>query len=187
MRFEQTTFPTATDVVSLSSAKDHLRVSTSEDDALITALITAAQDLVQKYTGTFLQRTSGPFYSDYFIDFMDLHAGPLLTVSSVKYTNTSDASITVSSNDYQVDGKGYPARLRMTTIPTDVKDVLNAVEVATVSGYDTDDRPQALVSAMLLIIGHLYENRQDVTRFKQFEIPMASKYLMEPYRLKSFK
>jgi len=187
MRFEQTTFPDATNVVSLVVAKNHLRVTSSDDDTLITSLITAAQEMVQKYTGTFLQRTGLTFYSDYFIDFMDLHAGPLLTITSVQYKNTSDATITVSASDYQLDGKSYPARLRLTTIPTEIKDELNAINIQTISGYDTDDRPQALVSAMLLIIGHLYENRQDVTRFKHFEIPMASKYLMEPYRLKSFK
>lgn len=187
MRFEQTTFPDATNVVSLAVAKNHLRVASSDDDALITSLITAAQEMVQKYTGTFLQRTGLTFYSDYFIDFMDLHAGPLLTITSVQYKNTSDATITVSASDYQLDGKSYPARLRLTTIPTEIKDELNAINIQTISGYDTDDRPQALVSAMLLIIGHLYENRQDVTRFRHFEVPMASKYLMEPYRLTSFK
>ena len=186
MRFEQTTFPDAINVVALTVAKSHIRVEHTDDDALITSLITAAQEMVQKYTGTFLQRTGLTFYSDYFIDFMDLHAGPLLTITSVQYKDTRDATITVSSSDYQLDGKGYPARLRLTTIPTDVKDELNAINIQTLSGYDTNDRPQALVSAMLLIIGHLYENRQDVTRFKQYEIPLASKYLMEPFRLKSF-
>ena len=62
-----------------------------------------------------------------------------------------------------------------------------ALSLQTISGFDTDERPQALEVAMLLIIGHLYENRQDVGRFKHHEIPMASKYLMEPYRLKSFR
>ena len=187
MILQQTTYPDAINVISLATAKNHLRVEHSSDDALITSLITASQDVVQQYTGDFMQRTGVNFYSDAFLDFMDLHGGTDLTVSGVTYVNTNGAISTVSSGDYQLDGKGYPARLRMMTIPTDVKDQLNVVTVQTISGYDTDDRPQALVSAMLLIIGHLYENRQDVGRFKHHEIPMASKYLMEPYRLKSFR
>jgi hypothetical protein len=75
----------------------------------------------------------------------------------------------------------------MTSAPKLIKDELNAVTIQSQSGYETANRPQALISAMLLIIGHLYENRQDVTRFKQYEIPMASQFLMEPYRLKSFR
>tara|TARA_B110000914_G_C15497186_1_gene463891 strand:+ start:491 stop:1054 length:564 start_codon:yes stop_codon:yes gene_type:complete len=187
MIIEQTTFPDAINVVSLTVAKSHLRVEHTDDDALITSLITAAQEMVQKYTGTFLQRTAVNFYSDTFMDYMDLHAGPSVTLTAVQYKNTSDVTITVPTTGYQIDGKSYPARLRMTSAPKLIKDELNAVTIQSQSGYETANRPQALISAMLLIIGHLYENRQDVTRFKQYEIPMASQFLMEPYRLKSFR
>ena len=187
MKLEQTTFPDAINVISLVTAKIHLRVEHSGDDALITSLITASQDVVQKYTGDFMQRTGVNFYSDTFMDFMDLHGGTDLAITGLNYINAVSGTTVAAIADYQLDGKSYPSRLRMMRIPDDVKDQLNAVTVQTISGYDTDDRPQALVSAMLLIIGHLYENRQDVGRFKHHEIPMASKYLMEPYRLKSFR
>jgi len=37
---------------------------------------------------------------------------------------------------------------------------------------------------MLLIIGHLYENREDVISGKTItEIPMGSRFLLDPYRL----
>ncbi len=191
MKFEQTTFQSALNVVSLVDAKNHLRVEHDSDDTLITALISGAQDMVQRYTGTFLQRTSGVFYHDHFHDFMDLHLGINVEVDArsggVAYTDDkSGRMITVDSSDFQLDGKNYPARLRITDLPTDVKDELNAVRIHVAGGYDSTDRPPALVSAMLLIIGHLYENRQDVTSFKQYEIPMSSQYLMNPYRLKSF-
>jgi uncharacterized phiE125 gp8 family phage protein len=186
MKRQQITFPDAINVISLATAKNHLRVEHSSDDALITSLITASQDVVQQYTGDFMQRTAVNFYSDTFMDFMDLHGGTNL-FAIVLYINAVSGTTVAAVADYQLDGKSYPSRLRMMKIPDDVKDQLNAVTVQTISGYDTDDRPQALVSAMLLIIGHLYENRQDVGRFKHHEIPMASKYLMEPYRLKSFR
>ncbi|WP_230460286.1 head-tail connector protein [Sansalvadorimonas verongulae] len=37
--------------------------------------------------------------------------------------------------------------------------------------------------AALLIIGHLYENRSDTTDKQQYETPMASKHLLNPYRI----
>ena len=191
MKFEQTTFSSALNVVSLADAKNHLRVEHDSDDTLITALISAAQDMVQKYTGTFLQRTSGVFYHDHFHDFMDLYLGIKVEVTDATngvafIDETTGSETAVSSSHFQLDGKDYPARLRITDLPTDVKDELNAVRIYVTGGYDSTDRPPALVSAMLLIIGHLYENRQDVTSFKQYEIPMSSQYLMNPYRLKSF-
>lgn len=190
MKFDQSTFPDALNVVSLATAKNHLRVDHTDDDTLITSLISVAQDVVQKYTGTFLQRTDGVIRHDHFHDWMDLHVGVDVGLTSetngVAYMGTHDREVKVSASDYQLDGEHYPARLRMTSIPTDVKDELNAVRIYLTCGYSADNRPPALVSAMLLIIGHLYENRQDVTRFKQYEIPMSSQYLMNPYRLKSF-
>lgn len=190
MKFDQSTFPDALNVVSLATAKNHLRVDHTDDDTLITSLISVAQDVVQKYTGTFLQRTNGLIRHDHFHDFMDLHVGVDVVVTpdtnGVAYVNDNGVEDSVGAKDYQLDGQEYPARLRMMSIPTHVKDELNAVRIYLTCGYSADNRPPALVSAMLLIIGHLYENRQDVTRFKQYEIPMSSQYLMNPYRLKSF-
>jgi len=191
MKFDQTTFPDATNVVSLATAKNHLRVDHDTDDTLITSLISVAQEVVQKYTGTFLQRTNGVIRHDHFHDFMDLFVGVDVNINvtetnGVAYVNKNSLETSVGAKDYQFDGKDYPARLRMLDIPQDVKDELNAVRIYVTCGYDSTTLPSALVSAMLLIIGHLYENRQDVTRFKQHEIPMSSQYLMNPYRLKSF-
>ena len=190
MRFQRTTFPDALNVVTLATAKSHLRVEHSTDDTLITTLISVAQDLVEGYTGAFLQTTTGHFYFDSFDEFINLHAGPRLNINTetdgVTYMNDQDVRTTIPAIDYQIEGVGYPARLRMMSIPTDINDELNAVRVDVTCGYTNDDRPDALIAAMLLIIGHLYENRQDVGQFKTFETPLASRYLMEPYRLKSF-
>lgn len=196
MRFEQTSFPTPTNVVSLVEAKAHLRVEHSDDHTLIESLIAAAYDAVEAYTGRFLQPTLGTFRFDTFDEYMNIHGNPNMTIVAddghgndhgVRYTNTSNIETVVGSKDYQFDGKSYPARLRMLNIPTDVKETLNAVKVFTQSGYtNANDRPDALVAAMLLIIGHLYENRQDVGQHRTYETPLASRYLMEPYRLKSF-
>lgn len=188
MTFDQNTFPDATNVVDLTTVKNHLRVEHNTDNTLITSLITVAQDIVQKYTGAFLQKTTVTFYFDKISDFMDLHVGPEVTIvdGDVTYKNSNGGTTSVSASDYQLDGKRYPARLRFTSTPSDVKDELNAVQIQCSAGYQSD-LPEALKSAMLLIIGHLYENRQDVTRFQHYEIPMSSQYLMNPYRLKSFK
>jgi uncharacterized phiE125 gp8 family phage protein len=190
MNFVRNTFPDALNRVTLATAKTHLRVEHTTDDALITTLISVAQDLVEAYTGAKLQPTTGHFYFDSFREFINLHAGPDLTINTaidgVTYINNDGVRTTVAASNYQLDGKGYPARLRMMSIPTDIKDEINVVRIDVSMGYTGDTLPDALIAAMLLIIGHLYENRQDVGQFKTFETPLASRYLMEPYRLKSF-
>ena len=195
MKFKQTTFPTATNVVSLAQAKAHLRVEHSDDESLIQTLIGVAQNVVEGYTGRFLQRVEGSFYFDDFHEFMNLHAGPNLALdidrsgnTGVTYLNTAGRQTVVDATKYVLEGKGYPARLRMLDTPSDVEsDSLNAVRIDVTVGHDSAEPiPDALVAAMLLIIGHLYENRQDVGQHKTHATPLASRYLMEPYRLKSF-
>ena len=101
--------------------------------------------------------------------------------------NTSSVETVIANKDFEFEGKSYPARLRMLNEPSDIKDTINAVKIFVQSGHTNQtDRPDALVAAMLLIIGHLYENRQDVGQHKTHATPLASRYLMEPYRLKSF-
>jgi uncharacterized phiE125 gp8 family phage protein len=193
MKFEQTTFPTATNVVSLAQAKAHLRVEHADDESLIETLIGVAQNVVEGYTGRFLQQVEGSFYFDDFHEFMNLHAGPNLALRNsnsaegVTYLDTAGRQTVVDLDKYVLEGKGYPARLRMLDAPSDVEsDSLNAVRVDVTVGHTQTDRPDALIAAMLLIIGHLYENRQDVGQHKTHATPLASRYLMEPYRLKSF-
>lgn len=193
MKFEQTTFPTATNVVSLAQAKAHLRVEHADDESLIETLIGVAQNVVEGYTGRFLQQVEGSFYFDDFHEFMNLHVGPNLALRNsnsaegVTYLDTAGRQIVVDLDKYVLEGKGYPARLRMLDTPSDVEsDSLNAVRVDVTVGHTQADRPDALIAAMLLIIGHLYENRQDVGQHKTHATPLASRYLMEPYRLKSF-
>ena len=193
MKFEQATFPTATNVVSLAQAKAHLRVEHADDESLIETLIGVAQNVVEGYTGRFLQQVEGSFYFDDFHEFMNLHAGPNLALRNsnsaegVTYLDTAGRQIVVDLDKYVLEGKGYPARLRMLDTPSDVEsDSLNAVRVDVTVGHTQADRPDALIAAMLLIIGHLYENRQDVGQHKTHATPLASRYLMEPYRLKSF-
>lgn len=191
MTIEQTTFPTPTDVVSLTTAKNHLRVEHTDDDTLITAYIGAAYQMVEQYTGAFLQNTEVSFYFDHIHEFTNVHAGPNTVIdksagNGVSYMDNTGSRQYLSTTDYQFDGTSYPSRLRVLQIPADVGDDINAWRVDVETGYGSADRPEPLIAAMLLIIGHLYENRQDVATFRTHEMPMSSRYLMNPYRLKSF-
>jgi len=194
MTQQQETFPSPTDVVSLATAKAHLRVENTDDDALIETYIGVAYEQVQAYTNTHLAETKVSHQFDYLHEFTNIHVGPHVTIDTgegeteagVSYINTANRRTYLDATDYEFDGTSYPARLRILNEPSDVKDTLNAWRVDTKSGFTATTRPDALVSAMLLIVGHLYENRQDVTPFRVYETPLASRYLMNPHRLVSF-
>jgi len=48
----------------------------------------------------------------------------------------------------------------------------------------TADVPQAIKEAVLLTVGHWYQNRQSVVTGTQVnEVPMTSKYLLDQYKI----
>jgi hypothetical protein len=50
----------------------------------------------------------------------------------------------------------------------------------------TQTVPEYVYQAALMIIGHYYENRQDVGKERIFEVPMNSRYLLDRYRKQAF-
>lgn len=186
------TWATATDVVSLTTAKAHLKVEHSAEDTLITSLIGAAYDAVERYTNSFLQRETVRCYVDDPVCVIQVKLAELPQVKTtdggvgVQYLDTDGSTQTMDSADYNLDPYEYPARLVLEEVPS-VDDVPNAFWADFTCGY-TDDgsggpkRPDALVQAMLLIIGDMYANRQDVSDRRTYAVPTGSARLMEPHR-----
>jgi hypothetical protein len=52
--------------------------------------------------------------------------------------------------------------------------------------YDFGDCPQTVVSAILLMVEHLYEHRGTVSELSLKEIPMGSKFLLDTVKFESF-
>ena len=185
MTLERTSFTSFTGVISLADAKAHLRVDHSTDDTLITSLIKTAGEIVEEYTGTYLSSCTFVAYADCFREFMLVHAGPDARITGVGYTQEDGTSATVNTSHYHVDVKSYPIRLQFDHIPSDVDDRLNAVQIKGSAGYTTV--PSALKSAMLLIIGHLYEHRKDVlVGIQSAPLVHGAKYLMDKFKPSTF-
>ena len=191
---QQTSFPQVTNLISLADAKAHLRVEHGDDDTLITTYMEAARDMVERYTGVTLDSTTKfSMYADHLHEFTNIHLGPNVRVDSdrsqsigVTYVSDAGRRVVLDVTTYELDGVSYPARLRITDMPDDVDDIVNAWRIDLEAGHTQSTLPSALIAAMLLIIGHLYENRQDVSTMRTYELPVASRHLMNPFRLKSF-
>ena len=69
-------------------------------------------------------------------------------------------------------------------------DRADAIEIRFKCGYGASDDadeggakvPEAIKSAVLLIVGHLYEKREDTVS----RMPKASEYILDPYRIKNY-
>lgn len=156
--------------IALSEAKLFLKVDTSDDDALIGTIISSAREYVENFTGYQLLSATYTQYLDKFPNkntAIELLMNPVSAVTHVKYYDSNNTLQTWNTSNYDTDLKGKPARITLAndaTFPT-VYDRTNAVEIKFVAGYASTSAtgfPKQLLNAMYLIIGHLYENRQDV-------------------------
>jgi uncharacterized phiE125 gp8 family phage protein len=122
-------------------------------------------------------------YSEIGTNIYNINKAPLLSVTDVKYYDQDDTLQTLAASQYEVDIYGSPARFRLINVPK-LKDRMNALQLNFTCGYTNAAAvPSPIKQAMYLIIGHLYENRQDVVTGTQVhQIPDSSKYLLEPYR-----
>ena len=176
----------ASEPLTLTEVKLFLRVDDTTENDLITSLITAARSLVEGHTWMPLisQTWAMQFDKSELNNLIwNVNKAPLSSFSSITYYDSNNDLQTLATTEYETDIYGSPARFRLKSVPV-VYDRMNALQVNFVCGYaNAAAVPQPIKQAMLMIIGHLYENRQTVITGTQVnEIPMSSEYLLQPYR-----
>lgn len=169
--------------VTLTEAKLHLKVDGSTDNDLIDDLIASAVAWVQEYTNRQLMSATWELYLDNFSSCIDLDWCPVTAVSSVKYYDGDNTLQTLGTSNYDTDIISEPARITRAygiVYPT-IYTRTNAVVIEFVAGYaNAASVPDPIKSAILLMIGHNYENRGDEGHRKY---PKAIYDLLEMYRL----
>ena len=184
----------ATEPVTVTEAKSHLRqLDNVMSDAYITALIIAAREKVEEDTGRALVTQTLDVYYDALpcSSALLLPKGKLQSVTSLKYYDTANVEATFSSASYLVDTSSEPARIVLNDgydWPSTTLRAANAVIVRGVFGYGAAAAvPQALKQAILLLVGSMFEHREQVI-VSQFAgqflmVPFGYDQLIAPYRL----
>ena len=151
--------------VSLVEAKAHLRVDTSDDDTLITAMITAATEAAEQATGRAIMPQTLELAQDEFTYAMVLTRVPVASITSIKYIDLDGAEQTLSGAAYTIDnaddfGPACVAPVYDTEWP-DTRDQINAVKVRYVAGYaNAAAVPESIKAWIKLQVGAMYENRE---------------------------
>ena len=184
--YSKVTSAPSVEPVTSTEAKLHLRVDHTTDDTLIAILIQAARETVEQHTNRSLITQTRTIKMDRFpfSDTISLPNAPLSSVTSVKYYDTSEVQQTLSNTLYWVDSTSNIPRIIIKDSWPSIYDMPNAVEIVYITGYGAagSNVPQPLKQAMLLIIGHLYENREQVGDIKH-ELPFGADLLIAPYVL----
>lgn len=175
----------ATEPVTLAEAKAHCYVDTTDDDTLITTMITTARMYVENYTRRSLISQTLVARYDCFPSYFELEKPPLISVTSIGYTDTAGNGQTVSSADYDVDIYSTPGRVTEAygaTWPSTQSSVTNTVTVTYVAGYaDAASVPETIKHAILMMIGNWYENREATSDMNLSDVPKTVDALLTPY------
>lgn len=176
--------------ITLAEAKLHLRTPDSADDTLITALITTARQVAEEYTARAFLTQTWELWLDSFGCYdaeIELPLPPLQSVTTLKYKDTSGTLTTLASDQYQIDTAAFPVKLKPAygiTWPSIQRNVYGAVQVRFICGWTSAaEIPAPIKAAMLLLIGHYYNNRESVVvgTIAQ-QVPDTVNYLLDPYR-----
>ena len=176
--------------ITLDQAKDHLRVTIDDDDSLISELIISARVWTEVYLRRALLTQTWELYLDQFPDCIELPYSPIQSVTSVKYIDSDGAEQTLATSEYSVYEKKEPGLIVEAYDKTwpSTRSVKDAVTVQYIAGWQNAiNIPGTIKSAMLLLIGHLYENReQSIIGVQVNEIPFGIEALLHPHRVIKF-
>lgn len=194
MKYLIKTVQPTTEPVTLAQAQLHLRLDTvgsppsHPDDTLVQTLISAARENAENYTGVTIAQAQYEVLGDVVSNEMSLQTHPVTSVSTVTYEDSDGVTQTVAASDYYVDNFARPARLvfkeNAPAKPTTVRFTAGYTDGNSPNPYPC---PAGIKSALLLMIGNLYENRESVamnsTQLKPYERPQSYLHLLTPYRI----
>ena len=171
--------------LTVEDVKRHLNLLNEDHDTYLESLIGAARAVCETrarvtaitttYTETFDCFPSGGA--------IELTAGPVQSVSAVRYTDTEGTEQALSGSDWTAKLDAAPAQVLRgygVTWPS-IRDsgVAAPVSVEYVAGYTSpDDVPDAFKHAMKLMIGHWWSVRESVAQVSFSEVPMSAKSLL---------
>lgn len=191
--------PNTGHVIDDAVAALHVAADSNDDLALIQLYRDAAEDHVSKYLKRALLSSVWDFTMDDFpyerSPYGDVGGRrgeivppllPFISVSSLKYFDTEGVEQTVSTSDYIVDTGVKPGRVVPGPSfywPSVQAQRANAVTLRFVAGYSSADSvPASIKAAVLLRMGTLYGNREDVvTGTSVTPLGRVIEQLLSPY------
>lgn len=169
--------------VSLLDAREHLRVTGSDEDMLIFRLLEASVGAISERVGRSLGAETWAMSLAGASGDINLPYPPVQSVTSIEYFDTGDLPQTAALSDFYL----FSGDDRTTLRPKPGKAWPNtatredAVTITFVAGYNTIPAP--LRTAVLLMTGHLFENREAVAvGVSVAELPLGVESLVSLYR-----
>ena len=196
-RLERVTAP-ATEAITLAEAKAQCRIDDSDSDTLIGRLIEVARDKIDGPYGAGIALVSQQWRMS--LDCMPsrifVPMGPVMSIDTLTYLDDGGTRQTLSAESYTWRKEFMGAWIKPVyngTWPTVRRDY-DSVQVTFTAGFPgTSDSPVSLENipatlkhAMLLLVGHYYENREAFLAGDAVELPLGFNDILNGFRVGRF-
>lgn len=176
----------AAEPVTLAGVKAHLRLDHDSEDDLLSGLIRAAREEVERSAGLALIEQKWRLALDAWprkgCVVIPLH--PVREILSVTaYGSEGEASL-IDPSAWQADLVSRPARLHLEGLPGALR-AMNGIEIDFVAGFGeaATDVPDLLRRAIVLLVAHWYEFRSGFGPADQpVSYPAGYERMIAPYR-----
>ena len=186
---------------------------THPDDDLLSLFISAAREWAEEYTGTAIGARVQELALTIFpgtgnqsttaatgtatlaakASAITLPEWPVLGIASIAYINAAGSELLVPPADYLLDTSATPRRIILADGAAwpSAKDVVNGFRVRYVIGYSAPGEspqdsplPRAIKVALLLMLAHLYRNREASSVVALQTIPLGATALLDTQRIR---
>lgn len=167
--------------VTLDDVKNHLRITHTDEDDYISALMDAAQEFCEDYTNRKYEAETWKLLLEKFPKEIELPFHPIASITHVKYydTDNSQQELTVDT-DYEVSLNSEPAVIRPISNWPGVYDKYEAIEVQFVCGTTAPAIcPMTFRQAMLILISDMYQKRESTVH----RYPDTIDRLLQPLKM----
>jgi uncharacterized phiE125 gp8 family phage protein len=175
----------AAEPVTLADMKAHLRLDTSDEDDLVTALISAARLQVESRTRRALITQTWRLWLDRWPTHtvLSLKLAPLRAVTAARVFNQAGVATPVPTSAFQVLG-GAPGRILFTSVPAPGR-AAGGIEIDVEAGYGPmpADVPADLRQSVRLLAAFWFENRALLPGGTAEALPAGLDALLAPFRL----
>lgn len=161
MTYEQITKPSVAPVT-LSETKMHMRISSGDEDELLSQLIAAATELTERETGIALITQTWRLWLDALpLDgTVSLPKHPVQRIEQITWYDADGAALTLEGESYFLNTVTRPATLKFqrSALPAGF---CNGIEIDFTTGFGDigTDIPDMLRRAILALVAHWYEFR----------------------------
>jgi uncharacterized phiE125 gp8 family phage protein len=184
--------PPTLEPLTVAEMEMHLRSDNPGENDYLTALITAAREYCEDYTGQALITRTLELTLDKWpgvYEELRLPGAPLLAVSSIKYYTDTNAEVVFDAANYFADTAAKPGRLALAyncAWPTANLRPIAAIKIQYTAGYGATAAlvPAKFKQAIKLIAAHWYERREEtITGTTANAVPFAAHALLNQERL----